>query len=305
MPISVVSSAHHSFNSFPKISIVTPSFNQVEYLEATILSILSQNYPNLEYIIIDGGSTDGSIDIIQKYQKQLAYWVSEPDSGLYDAVQKGFEKSTGEIMAWLNSDDMYHPNSLFVVADIFSNMPSVDWLTGIYTMYDEKNRTIGANIVCSWSRNWHLLMAKSRQIQQESTFWRRSLWNKSGSYVKVDMDFAGDFELWFRFFKYADLYTVTTILGGFRFRTKNQKSLESMTEYLLETEQVIEKETFNINEICRQKICYIYYYYFLRFFRNVNFIGKLTIKVFDFPDSIRFNRNSSNFEFFNTIYRLP
>ena len=101
-------------NNYPKISIVTPNYNGVKYLEQTIVSVLNQNYPNLEYIIIDGGSTDGSVEIIKKYESKLSYWVSEPDMGLYHAIQKGFEKSTGEIMAWINSDDMYVKGSFSI-----------------------------------------------------------------------------------------------------------------------------------------------------------------------------------------------
>ena len=98
-----------------KISIITPNYNGGKYLEATIKSIISQNYPNLEYIIIDGGSTDNSIDIIKKYEKHINYWTSEPDNGLYDALSKGLSISTGKIMGWLNSDDLLHPKSLFTI----------------------------------------------------------------------------------------------------------------------------------------------------------------------------------------------
>lgn len=127
---------------YPKISIVTPVFNQVMYLEETILSILNQNYPNLEYIIIDGGSTDGTVDIIKKYEQRLAYWVSEPDRGMYDAIQKGFDKSTGEIMGWLNADDLLYPRSLFAVALTFLQHPEANWITSHHTMIDEKGTVI-------------------------------------------------------------------------------------------------------------------------------------------------------------------
>ena len=106
-----------SSKSSPKISIVTPSYNQAQYLEQTIQSVLMQGYPNLEYIIIDGGSTDGSVEIIKKYEQALTYWVSEPDSGQSQAINKGFRKSTGVIMNWLCSDDLLLPNALQMIAE--------------------------------------------------------------------------------------------------------------------------------------------------------------------------------------------
>src|SRR6266849_8736336 len=117
-----------STESLPKISLITPVFNSARYIEQTIRSALSQNYPNLEYFIIDGGSTDGSIDIIRKYESQISGWLSEPDKGMYDALNKGFARTTGEIMGWINSGDLLHTNGLFVVGNVFSCFADVEWL---------------------------------------------------------------------------------------------------------------------------------------------------------------------------------
>jgi glycosyltransferase involved in cell wall biosynthesis len=229
---------------FPKISIITPNFNGGAYLEETIQSVLSQNYPNLEYIIIDGGSTDDSIDIIIKYEKQLTYWVSEPDNGLYDAVQKGFDKSTGEIMAWINSDDLYHPKAFFTVAEIFSTLAEVNWLQGIPSVLDEMSRTVAVAPIKRWSKLDYYL-GNFRWIQQESIFWRRNLWEKSGEKMAVEMKYAGDLELWLRFFRFDRLYVTAALLGGFRQRSKGQLSLEFLDQYVAEAKEKIREEVEN------------------------------------------------------------
>lgn len=224
-------------DSFPKISIVTASYNQAAYLEQTILSVLSQQYPNLEYIIIDGGSTDGSVEIIKKYEQQLSYWVSEKDNGLYDALQKGFNKATGEIMAWINSDDLYHRQAFSTAAAIFRKFPQVSWLMGSNTYFDEGGNcfTYERDLFDErWSK-WRMYLFNGTFIQQESVFWRRDLWIAAGSRLSQEHSLAADFELWLRFFRHAQLYSTSFLLGGFRMRKSGQLSNRFRNEY---TDQV-------------------------------------------------------------------
>lgn len=227
--------------TYPKISIVTPNFNQAGYLEETIQSVLSQNYPNIEYIIVDGGSTDGSVDIIRKYERQLAWWVSEPDNGLYDALQKGFGRATGEILGWLNSDDKHHPSCLSVVSEIFETFKEVNWITGSPTCFDEKGRTVVVAETKRWSK-YNFYLFDYMWVQQESTFWRKSLWDRAGAGLNTDIKFAADFELWLRFFRYEKLFTVATLLGGFRFRSSQQLSFLHRDKYIKEVEDLIHAE---------------------------------------------------------------
>jgi glycosyltransferase involved in cell wall biosynthesis len=215
----------HMLENIPKISVITISFNQKAYLEECMLSVLDQNYSNLEYIIIDAGSTDGSAEIIKKYEHRLAWWISEPDNGMYDGIQKGFAKSTGEIMTWINSDDKLSANSLKTVAEIFTNFRAIEWLSGIPNIIDEHGKTTWVGNFPKWNK-YRYLQQDFRYIQQEGTFWRRSLWNKSGGKISNQYTLAGDLELWSRFFQNAELYHVTVFLGTFRRRQKDQKTLE-------------------------------------------------------------------------------
>ncbi|GAG62509.1 unnamed protein product [marine sediment metagenome] len=138
--------------SWPRISVITPSYNQGRFLEKTILSVLNQNYPNLEYIIIDGGSTDESINIIKKYENYIDYWVSEKDRGQADALNKGFKKATGDIIGWQNSDDIYLPSVFLKIAELFKQNPKIDIIYGNRFDIDEDNNIIGESIFTKFSR---------------------------------------------------------------------------------------------------------------------------------------------------------
>jgi glycosyltransferase involved in cell wall biosynthesis len=217
---------------YPRITIVTPNYNYGHFLEQAIVSVLDQQYPNLEYIIIDGGSSDNSVEIIRKYEKYLAYWVSEPDKGMYDAINKGFSRSTGEVMAWLNSDDAYFPWAFKVVGEVFGAFPQVEWISSLQPgAMDYKGYVVDLGRFEGFSREafreGRLGLKNSYGfIQQESTFWKRELWEKAGAHVSTRYSMAGDFELWCRFYEHTQLYGIVSPLGIFRFQHR-QKSADT------------------------------------------------------------------------------
>jgi len=225
----------------PKISIVTPSLNQGHYLEATIQSVLDQGYQNLEYIIIDGGSSDNSVDIIKKYQDQIHYWCSEPDSGHYAAINKGFDIASGDIFAWINSDDLYCPWALHTVAQAFTQFQHMQWLSTLFPLsWDDQGYCSNVGHLPGFSRvafldGCYLPKFNDRVgwIQQESTFWRRKLWEDVGG-LRDAIKLAADFDLWARFYEHTELYGINTPLGGFRLYS-NQRSLD-ISAYFAEAE---------------------------------------------------------------------
>jgi glycosyltransferase involved in cell wall biosynthesis len=185
----------------PRITIVTPSFNQASYLEQTISSVLKQNYSNLEYIVIDGGSTDGSVEIIRKFQHSIAYWVSEKDRGQAHAINKGLERATGDIIAYLNSDDFYLDGTLQRVADYFVSRPEVDLIHGRCRIVDEGGAKIREQVgsitryeemIDPWDVWWRGLY-----FVQPEVFWTRRIMDRIGL-LREDLHWVLDYDYWLR-----------------------------------------------------------------------------------------------------------
>jgi glycosyltransferase involved in cell wall biosynthesis len=203
----------------PLVSIVTPSFNQAQYLEETIRSVLEQDYPNLEYWIIDGGSTDGSLEIIQRYAHRLAGWVSEPDQGQTDAINKGCARAQGEILAWLNSDDTYLPGAVSEAVYYLIQNPKTGMVYGDANLIDEYGKVLGAFPAAQ--TDYQQLRRGYVHIPQQSAFFRASLWRKVGP-LDPSFYFAMDYDLWVRLAKVSRLKYIRRRWANFRLHSSGK-----------------------------------------------------------------------------------
>ena len=225
-------------NEQPLVSIITPSFNQARYIEATIRSVLSQDYPNIEYIIVDGGSTDETVEIIKNYaldsgsllpesQKQasaiqsrsIAWWVSEKDKGQTDAINKGFARAKGQILAWLNSDDTYEPGAISAAVKYLQEHPEVGMVYGDCNYINEDGRVIGK--FGSAQTNYRLLRQGYAHIPQQTMFFRADLWKQVGP-LDPSFYFAMDYDLWTRLAARTVLQYVPQLWANFRLHTSGK-----------------------------------------------------------------------------------
>jgi len=213
----------------PLISIVIPSFNQGRYIEETIVSILEQDYPRLEVIIIDGGSTDNSVEIIKKYEKDLSYWISEPDTGQSNALNKGFRRARGDLLTWLNSDDVLLPGALDAVARAYEANPESEWFAGKCMWMDPDGRIIK----CGCGLNWNSLLPRMGVLEAggPSGFFTKNLLERAG-YVNEDFHYMMDTELWWRFYSKcgATYKRVNNYLWGLRLHPAAKMSGHNFSE---------------------------------------------------------------------------
>ena len=204
------------------VSIVTPSFNQNRYIEKTIQSVLAQDYPQIEYMIIDGGSTDGTVEVIKNYEDQLAWWVSEKDRGQTDAINKGFARARGDILAWINSDDTYEPNAVGAAVRYLQEHPDVGMVYGDCNYINESGKVIGR--FKSAQTDYRLLRQGHTHIPQQTMFFRAELWKQVGP-LDPSFYFAMDYDLWTRIAARATIKYIPQTWANFRLHTSGKTVL--------------------------------------------------------------------------------
>ncbi len=247
-----------------KISIITPSFNQGQFIEQTIQSVLSQNYPNLEYIVMDGGSTDNTLDILKKYEDKLK-WFSEKDKGQSDAINKGLKMAYGDIVAWLNSDDYYLPGTLAKVATFFDKNSQAKWVSGDYQIVDEKGKDIHSFVI-GYKRllrlfNSYSTLSFANYIIQPSTFWRRELISEIG-YLNEEYRYCMDYDLWLRFMKNYPLHIIPSPLSAFRVHSTSKGGVEYEKQFDEELQIAKKNNTsellYKLHKIHNDLISFVY-----------------------------------------------
>jgi hypothetical protein len=228
----------------PRIALVTSNFNYGRTLAATIDSVLNQSYPNLDYLVLDDGSTDDSVTVLERYAGRDFRWVRDRSGSQYRTLNRGFAETTGEIMGWINSDDILLPWTLRTVGEIFTAFPDVEWIMGAPAVIQRgavqevsptrpfAREALELGLYCGG--NWGI-------VQQESCFWRRRLWDRAGP-LRTDLGFAADFELWMRFARHAELHTCAALIGGFTLHSGNRSRVNA-SRYREDIERAIQTLT--------------------------------------------------------------
>jgi glycosyltransferase involved in cell wall biosynthesis len=204
------------------VSIVTPSYHQDRYLEGTIQSVLTQDYPQIEYMIVDGGSTDTTVNVIKRYEHRLAWWISEKDQGQTDAINKGFACARGDILAWINSDDTYEPGAVTAAVNYLQDHPEIGMVYGDCNYIDESGNAIGK--FNSAQTDYRLLRQGYTHIPQQTMFFRAQLWKQVGP-LDSSFYFAMDYDLWTRITARAQIKYIPQTWANFRLHTAGKTIL--------------------------------------------------------------------------------
>lgn len=250
-----------------KVSVVLPCFNMVDYIEETLQSIVNQKGRSIHYeielVVVDGGSTDGTLDIINRYTQHVNHILVGKDRGQYDAINLGFTYCTGDVFCWINADDVLHLSAFKTVVSILSNNPQVEWITGIRSHINESselirygNRSITSNS-SSLIRNGLFHSKSLGYLMQEGMFWTKSLWTRSGG-LNIEYKYAADYDLWIRFSSLADLYEVSVPLASFRIRKNQRSASEKYIEEVIKVGQGVSWMSTSIitNNILFRVLCF-------------------------------------------------
>lgn len=265
------SKAPEPLSKYPKISIVTPSLNQGHFIQSTIDSVLSQDYPNLEYLIMDGGSTDNTLEVLESYSGRVK-WVSEKDGGQTQAINKGLSRSTGEIVAYLNADDLLLPGALHKVARVFTLNPAVSWVTGKCRIIDESDREI-RSLITAYKNFWLYIHSRPAllvmdYISQPATFWRADLLTRVGL-LDESLHYVMDYDYWLRLYAESPPVFIPEYLAAFRLhvhsKTTAKTSMEGARQYCEEESTVIRRFTnsrllYTSYLIHRQLMIWVYFH---------------------------------------------
>lgn len=253
-----------------QLSVIIPSFNQAQYLEQTLLSIIDQNIENIEIIVMDGGSTDGSVDIIKQYAHKLSYWVSEPDRGQSHAINKGFARAKGDIIAWLNSDDLYLHDTLSTVLGAFNSNPDIDLIYADVINFDE-NRKEQYYTVPKFEPFDFLSRVT---IHQPAVFWRKKIFEKIG-YLDESLHYVMDYDYWTRIFFSFNTLKINKPLAKFRVHAASKTSSNPSVMYL-EWRKVISRFFYSVADQ-----------------HDLNLLKAL--EIFDNPNSINYDIKNKHF----------
>lgn len=245
----------------PKVSIVTPSFNQAQFIEETILSVQRQKYPNVEHIVIDGGSVDGTLDILKKFGDKIS-WISEPDRGQADAVNKGIRKASGEFIGWLNSDDIYFNDTIYFAVKAFQDRPDVDVVYGDLFYIDQDGKILMERKEINF--DFDILLYGLCYIGQQSTFYKKNIFEDIG-YLDVNLQYVMDWELFLRIAVHGKKYLlVPDVKAGFRLHSESKsigQQIKLRSEHKIIRDKYWRKKRFKnkaITEIYSK--CNEYYY---------------------------------------------